>query len=176
MAKTKLKISEARAIADKYIKLVEPYCERIEIAGSTRREKPFVGDIEIVAKPLVYLERDMFGNITGMEVATDKMQPLGQVIKGGSKYKQYLLSEGICLDLFLVTPLAQWGIIFMLRTGSGEFNTRWVKKRNQGGLLPSDIVMQDGCFYRYGKLIPTPEEEDVFRVLGIDYIPPKERI
>ena len=38
-------------IAEKVKALLLPHCERIEIAGSVRRKKPNVKDIEIVAIP-----------------------------------------------------------------------------------------------------------------------------
>jgi DNA polymerase/3'-5' exonuclease PolX len=46
-------LSEAIEVAEKYRKLLEPWCEpeMCRIAGSTRRKKPDVGDIEIVCVP-----------------------------------------------------------------------------------------------------------------------------
>ena len=37
------------------------------------------------------------------------------------------------LDLFAVTPPAQWGVIFTVRTGPGAFSTRLVTARRYGG-------------------------------------------
>ena len=45
---------QALEIAEKTKALLAPHCERIEIAGSIRRLKPFVKDIEIVAIPKPY--------------------------------------------------------------------------------------------------------------------------
>lgn len=42
---------EARALADDLVGLLEPFAERIEVAGSVRRERPDVGDLELVAIP-----------------------------------------------------------------------------------------------------------------------------
>src|SRR5437879_3251534 len=49
--KSKIKLTHARAIADDLIEKITPLCERCEIAGSIRRQKAEVGDIEIVAVP-----------------------------------------------------------------------------------------------------------------------------
>ena len=46
-----MQLEKAEKIARKYVDLLAPFCERIEIAGSTRRKKPEVGDIEIVCIP-----------------------------------------------------------------------------------------------------------------------------
>ncbi len=44
----------ALAIAAKIRTELEPFCDRIEIAGSIRRKKPNVKDVEIVAIPKPY--------------------------------------------------------------------------------------------------------------------------
>jgi len=43
--------AQALTIAEQCRKALAPYCERIEIAGSIRRGKPQVKDIELVAMP-----------------------------------------------------------------------------------------------------------------------------
>ena len=44
-------LERAKEIAEKVVSQLSPYCERIEIAGSVRREKPFPKDVEIVCIP-----------------------------------------------------------------------------------------------------------------------------
>jgi DNA polymerase/3'-5' exonuclease PolX len=45
-------LHEARTLADELVQVMRPYCERIEIGGSIRREKPDnIKDIEIVCIP-----------------------------------------------------------------------------------------------------------------------------
>lgn len=46
-----LSLREAREIAAPMIDALRPHCERVEAAGSIRRGKPFVNDIEIVCVP-----------------------------------------------------------------------------------------------------------------------------
>ena len=50
-----------RAVADQLVDLLEPYCERIQIAGSVRRKKPYVKDIELLCVSKVTSSPDMFG-------------------------------------------------------------------------------------------------------------------
>ncbi len=47
----KMRFEKAYSIAERVMKLLKPFCDRIEIAGSLRREKEEVKDIEIVAIP-----------------------------------------------------------------------------------------------------------------------------
>lgn len=172
--KTKLAYTQAHLIATDLLKRLSPFCGRIEIAGSIRRRKTEIGDIEIVAipKPLF----DMFGNrIETHELDTVKWDDFGTWIKGGHKYKQIELKEGITLDLFIVTPPAEWGIQFLLRTGPQDYSHRIVTPRNQGGLLPGYLKVQEGAIWSHNHIIPTPEEVDVYNLLGIPYTEPECR-
>ena len=47
----------AKEIAQSFIKNIQPFCERVEVAGSVRREKREVKDIEICAIPSDLLGR-----------------------------------------------------------------------------------------------------------------------
>lgn len=49
-----MKHSTALVIAEKIKAQLAPHCDRIEIAGSIRRKKPEVKDIEIVVIPKPY--------------------------------------------------------------------------------------------------------------------------
>ena len=56
-----MKLQQAREIAEGVKAKLAPHCERIEIAGSIRRGKPVVGDIEIVCVPHQVQAMDLFG-------------------------------------------------------------------------------------------------------------------
>ncbi|WP_322792611.1 hypothetical protein [Bellilinea sp.] len=170
--KNKIPLEQAEYIAQKYLSMLAPYCERVEIAGSIRRRKAEVGDIEIVAQPKRV--EALFGVSAPIHIA----DPLGAtLIKGGARYRQYALPEGINLDLFIVLPPAQWGVIFAIRTGGAEFSHKLVTPRKHGGYLPSHYTVRNGAVYHTGtdELIPTPEEEDFLSICGVAHIPPHER-
>lgn len=171
MSSGKIPLDEAEKIARKYVDLLAPYCRRIEIAGSIRRRKVEVGDIEIVAEPLPIT--DLFGSANGY---CDPSLPL-PAIKNGQRYKQYVLPEGLTLDLFIVLPPAQWGVILALRTGSAEFSRKLVTGKRYGGFLPSDCVVKDGAVrhIKTGEIVPTPEEADFLSLCGLGWIIPEER-
>jgi DNA polymerase/3'-5' exonuclease PolX len=56
-----MNLHTAQPIADRVRDLLAPHCDRIEIAGSIRRQKADVGDIEIVAIPKTVTDGDLFG-------------------------------------------------------------------------------------------------------------------
>lgn len=172
--KTKLSLTDAHVLAQGLGNQLRSYCRRIEIAGSIRRGKNEVGDIEIVAVP--YFGDDLFGNSTGDSKLNSVDWPtFGKVIKNGNKYKQIELHEGITLDLFIVTPPAQFGVVFLIRTGPAEFSRKLVTPRNQGGLMPSNYKVKDGAVWSHNHIIETPEESDVFDLFGLPYVEPELR-
>lgn len=173
-----MKRDEAARIAQKWVERIRPYCQRVEIAGSLRRGKPEVKDIEIVAEPKINQAVDLFGQPVGQTSQLDVyLSGLTGVrfVKAGPKYKQIALPEGIKLDLFVVTPPAQWGVIMAIRTGPADYSRWLVTQRRYNGPLPSNLRVKDGAVWNGTKIVPTPEESDFFAILGLANDPPELR-
>jgi len=173
---------QAQYIAEKWIAYLAPACERIEIAGSVRRGKYEVHDIDLVAVPRIETIPDMFGQ-PGTKVNALEMQ-VNQLfmerayiasLKRGPRYKQLLLLEGCHLELWIVQPPAEFGLQFLIRTGPAEFSHWCVTQKDKGGGLPSYLHVRDGSIWHHAEKIATPEEMDVFKILGLEYIEPQER-
>ena len=54
-------LSRAKAVADDLLHLLAPHCERIAVAGSIRRKRPQVKDIELLCASKVTSTADLFG-------------------------------------------------------------------------------------------------------------------
>lgn len=176
-------IAQMLPVAEGIAERLHPYCARIEIAGSLRRRKPEIGDIEIVAIP-----RDVTVNLLG-ELLTDEptavdgyLQRIAAHItlhKNGAKYKQFSFTgnhgSSYTVDLFLQPDPATWGVNYMIRTGSSQFSRKMVTARRMGGWCPDELRFKDGRIWRDGEPLDTPEEQDVFDALGIDWIEPEDR-
>lgn len=154
----------ARPIADKYVDLLSPYCDRIEIAGSVRRKKANVGDIEIVCIPSE-INGNRFPEFINFVNNLTKVrgEPTG-------KYTQRMLPEGIALDLFMASE-NNWGMIFPMRTGSRDFShyklaCRWVAMGYKS---------IGGCLHKDNEVICFREEQDLFDFLGIEFVQPEKR-
>ncbi len=166
-------LQEAERIKDN----LAPYCEKIEIAGSIRRKKAQVGDIEIVLIPKAVVV-DLFGrknyDLGSLFSAVPDLDY--EFIKGGRKYRQYVhRGSRLHLDLFITTP-NQWGLIFAIRTGSAQFSHWLVTKKRYGGALPSNYLIKDGfLFDQAGEVIPCTTEKEFFENIQISYIPPEQR-
>ena len=176
--------TQAKTIADYLVGLFAPHCERVAIAGSIRREKSEPKDIEIVAIPKFVPEQR--GIFTGVDFPDDPsptvsaldpvLAEIGTLVKGGPRYKQFMLREGIHLDLFLVLPPGQWGVQFTIRTGPGDFSKWLVTSKRQSGALPSYLSVHDGALWNGKDLVPTPEEIDFFDAIGLQWIEPCKRV
>lgn len=159
--------SDAKQIADKILLQLKPHCERIEIAGSIRRKKAEVKDIEIVAIPKPF-EVGLFES--GIATIVNKWEK----VKGElpCKYTQRILPEGIKLDLFFAEP-GNWGLILAIRTGSADYShkvlaTEWVKR----GYHSMDGYLFHGA---NEKVYEVREEIDLFNRLGLKYVEPELR-
>lgn len=172
-----MELVEAWTIASELMSELAPYCDRIAIAGSIRRKKPEVKDIELVAIPT--LPTNLFGNVVdvGRTALDCKLDDLGfPRTRDGQRYKQLMHPAGIKVDLFLVRPPAQWGVIHMIRTGPAEFSQWIVTRRRLGGALPDYMRVRNGGVYIGETLNPTPREEDFFFLLGIPLTEPENRL
>lgn len=179
---TAISLREATDIARAIMADLAPHCTRIEVAGSIRRGKPWVKDIEIVCIPKevpIPAVADLFGNEerpSGKErdpgFAEVVKRHAGTLVKGQpatGKYTQFITSAGVKVDLFTTTR-DNWGYIFAIRTGSAEFSQslawRWKRMGYQG---------KDGMLTRFGKPVPLPEERDLFDMLQIPWVIPAGR-
>ena len=159
---------EALKIAQNVLARLAPHCERIEIAGSIRRQKEDVGDIEIVAIPKPFMI-GLFEN--GIASVVNKWQKVKGDLEKNCKYTQRILPEGIKLDLFFAEK-GNWGNTFATRTGSAEYS-RYILA---GTWSSMGYHSENGYLHKDGVRIDVPEEKDLFDMLKIPYIEPKDRI
>lgn len=165
-------------VANHIVEALRPACHRIEIAGSLRRKKEMVGDIEIVAIPK--LHTNLIGEPMDTSEVDDLLANWPIVLgKNGKKYKAFSFEWQpgwtFKVDLFLQPDPATWGYNFMVRTGSAEFSKAMVTPIEYGGHKPKGYEIREARIYRNGVLLHTPEEEDIFRTWGMDFVPPEQR-
>lgn len=159
-----MKLEVIEPIAEKYKSILEPYCKRIEIAGSIRRRKLDCGDIELV------IIRDM-EKIEELKRIVGKWEKVKGSIKG--KYIQVVLPEDLKLDVFIAADDgSNWGNIYLIRTGNWKFSRYMMGIRaKQVGLLHRGGYLID----KDGKRLECREEQDVFDLLKMKYIEPEDR-
>lgn len=170
---TRIPLAHAEELADDVVALLRPYCDRIAVAGSIRRRKPLVKDIEIVAIPgMVRQPVDLFETEFS---ETDVLHAACNRYLADSTFAQRLdvngrprwgkrtklmLYQDVAVDLFTVLPPASWGVIYLIRSGPAEFNQRIVTAKSIGGAMPNYMLMRDGVLYRHiqGADLPVDKE------------------
>lgn len=172
MKSRSMELVYAKEIAAVVVERLRPYCDRVEIAGSVRRRRPTVGDIEIVCIPSTVpsgLFLDETVRHPGFILIVDGYERIkGDAVEG--LYMQRLHPSGIKLDIFTARP-ETWGVQFAIRTGSAAFSKNvlaatWSRRgyKSKGGLL-----------HIGGTPVPIYEERDLFDLLELDYVEPKDR-
>jgi DNA polymerase/3'-5' exonuclease PolX len=119
---------EASELAISLCVKLSPFCTKINIAGSIRRKKPIIGDIEIVCLPKfdITYNTDLFMNKTsvyGVQIGFVRaVEALGTIEKGTpyGKYLKIVLPEGINLDLFIPNT-DDFFRQYAIRTGSADY-------------------------------------------------------
>lgn len=159
------------------VEKLRPACHRIEIAGSLRRCKPLVSDIEIIAVPVA------IPNLIGEPQLKSELDVLLDDLpvnftKRGTRYQQFWFDGShlpFYVDLFLQPDPATWGVNMMLRTGSAEFSHRMVTPQSAGGYKPDGYEVRSARVWHNGATVETPNEEDVFDLWKMPFVDPRER-
>lgn len=158
---------KAKKIADDLVSQLSPHCYRCEIAGSIRRMKPEVKDIEIVAIPKPF-DTGLFES--GIASVVNQWEKVKGEIDLDCRYTQRVLPEGIKLDLFLCKP-DNWGNIFAMRTGSADYSHRVLAAR----WVQLGYRSFDGYLYGRSEKIALYEEKDLYQLLSLPYLNPEDR-
>ncbi|MCX6821868.1 MAG: hypothetical protein NTW30_03765 [Candidatus Aenigmarchaeota archaeon] len=152
-----MKLQQAKTIADNFVSEIKEFCERIEIAGSIRRNKIEVNDIDIVLIPKL------------REHLIQKIRKVSNVEVQGKKLMRAEYS-GVQVDIYFATE-ETWGILLLVRTGSKEHNIKLCQHAINKGMK---LSVSNGLM-RGNEVIASMTEEDIFKGLGMDYIKPEDR-
>ena len=187
----KIALPAAIAAAEKFRALFPPEMfRRWVVAGSVRRERTEIGDIEHVVEPAVVEVRSagLFGAVaagvrTPLLNRLDELAAQGVIERAvypdgkhrwGDRYRGVLF-EGVRHELFM-TDRANWGPILAIRTGPALLSQRLVTALASRGLYRQ----QDG-YVRYaggrnaGEIRMVATEEEYFSLCGLAYIEPRDR-
>ncbi len=164
-------LNVASDVAERIIATISavPGCERCEHAGSLRRFAETIGDVDILAAasdsgPLMraLLELPAVTHVIAQgEAKTSVRISTGHPAQGGS----------IQVDLRVV-PLACWGAALQYFTGSQAHNVAIREMAVRQKLKLSEYGLFD---VESGDLIVGATEEEVYRRLGMDWVPPPMR-
>jgi DNA polymerase (family 10) len=135
---------------------------RIEVAGSIRRRRETVRDIDILvtsARPQEVME--VFVHLPHVN----------RVLAHGETKSSMVTDEGIQVDLRVVDE-DSFGAALQYFTGSKEHNIRLREMAVKAGLKINEYGVFKGVA---GKKIGGKTEEDIYRALGLAWVPPELR-
>lgn len=194
----------AKEIAERKAELIRSGCARLEIVGSVKRgDKAEVHDIEFLCIADTRTPRPQLGQNpkalpkTMLEKVLFELCERGvlKFLQGGDKLKRYAIPEVVTpnilepfkLELYIVRE-ETWGIQNVIRTGPKLFSHRYVTNKSAycvdketwkrwPGLLPDDFkyIAGETKIMHGMNVLSLPEEQDALALLGMGWIPPKDR-
>lgn len=138
--------------------------EKISVAGSLRRMKAMVNDIDIIASAKEGKGRDVLLRFT-------MSSQVRRVVMIGDTKATVILKNGIQADMRVVKPEEYYAALQYF-TGSKEHNIQLREIAKDKGFLLSEY----GLFYRdTEEAIPINSEEEIYEKLGVEYPDPTKR-
>src|SRR5215203_1029049 len=132
--------------------------ERVEVAGSLRRMKAAVHDIDLLAAAT---------DPASVNRAFTELPQVAEVAALGDTKASIRTRDGLQVDLRAVPPEV-WGAAWQYFTGSAAHNVRIRERAVKEGLKLSEY----GLFERGGELVVATDEEVVYDRLGMAWVPP----
>ncbi|MEU8246831.1 DNA polymerase/3'-5' exonuclease PolX [Nonomuraea sp. NPDC048916] len=132
--------------------------ERVAYAGSLRRMKDTIGDVDILAVAPESIMEEF------------RAQPyVAEVIAAGDKKTSVRTTSGVQVDLRVV-PAQSWGAAMQYFTGSKEHNVAIREIAVKKGWKLSEYGLFEG-----ERVIASESEEEIYAALGMQYVPPPLR-
>lgn len=136
---------------------------RIEVAGSLRRRRPTIGDLDLLAA---------VDDPPAVIAALDGLREVDKVVAAGTDKSSILLAEsGLRVDLMVCPPEA-WGTHLVHFTGSKDHN---IALRGMALDRGWSLSEKGWKVIETGELLLDAEEADVYERLGMPWIPPEIR-
>lgn len=174
----------AMEVAESLVELLQPICERIEIAGSLRRRKAMVGDVEILyiseseSRPDGLFDRidvnladEALLALIDAGVIDYRLNVKGSRMWGDANKFAVHRETGIPVDFFR-TSEAAWHNYLVCRTGPGASNIRIAEAAAKRGLKwhPYGVGFTKGR-----ETLVIRSERQVFETVGLPYLEPEAR-
>jgi DNA polymerase (family 10) len=161
---TRLLIHDADAlIADLVARLRDVRgVQRIEVAGSLRRRRPTIGDLDLLAA---------VDDPAALIVALDGLSEVEKILSAGTDKSSIVLRDGPRVDL-MVCPPAAWGTHLLHFTGNKDHNIAL-----RGMALDRGWSLSEKGFkvLESGELLLAAEEEEAYARLDLPWMAPELR-
>ena len=162
-------IDDAEEAADKIIEYLRKFdgIETITPAGSLRRGRETVGDLDILATGPACAE----DKVSAAVEYTAAYPPIADLIAKGQNKVSFRLRNGLQVDVRLL-PMGSYGAALQYFSGSKMHNVTVRQRALKRGYTLSEYALarvEDGSF------VAGATEEEIYAALGLDWIPPELR-
>lgn len=143
-------------LSNSLVKSLNPYCKKIQVAGSIRRKEKNPIDIDIVMIP------------KDKEKLKEFLMKKGKYMQGGEHESTWKI-KGITIELYY-TISDEWGaalLAYSSKKGSG-IGLRMVAKRK-------GLKLNNHGLFKDGKRIASKTEREIYKALGRPYKKPEDR-
>ncbi|HJS59419.1 MAG TPA: DNA polymerase/3'-5' exonuclease PolX [Vicinamibacteria bacterium] len=153
-------IAEAMPIAREFVAALEAVSgvERVAYCGSLRRLRETVADVDIVVAA---------AEATPAREAFVKMPTVREVIGSGGTKTSVLTTTSLQVDMRIVEP-RQFGAACQYFTGSKAHNIKLRQRALDRGWLLNEYGLSHA---ESGEVIASESEEEIYRALGLAFIP-----
>jgi DNA polymerase (family 10) len=161
MTQDRVLLNVALTTATEIVDALTPDCERVAYAGSLRRWRETIGDVDILATA---------ANETSAQTIMNAFKKLsGDVIVSGPTKTSIRMSARLQADLRVVKPEC-WGAALQYFTGSQAHNVAVRATAVRRGLKLSEYGLFAG-----DELIASATEDEVYGALDMEWVPPPLR-
>ncbi|MBU2213884.1 type-X family DNA polymerase [Patescibacteria group bacterium] len=153
---------EIKVDVDKLLKKIESVkgVDQCSVAGSYRREKETVGDVDILV--VTKSPKEVSDAIASLPLVRD-------VVAHGERKLSFDLKSGLRVDVRFVKK-DQWGTALLYFTGSKEHNIAMRKVAIKKGWKLNEYGLFDG-----DALLASKTEEEIYKKLGLEFVDPPKR-
>ncbi|MFD0900504.1 DNA polymerase/3'-5' exonuclease PolX [Actinomadura sediminis] len=157
-------VDAAAGVADEVVAALSalPQVERCEHAGSLRRMRETIGDVDVLVAST---------DPHPIMAAFAALPLVHEVIASGDKKTSIRTAKGLQVDLRVVPP-ESWGAALQYFTGSQAHNIRTREIAVKAGLKLSEYGLFDA---ETGELIVSETEDEVYERLGLPWVHPALR-
>jgi DNA polymerase (family 10) len=139
-----------------------PNVERAEYAGSLRRFRDTIGDIDILVAASE--PRGVMEEFVSLSIAED-------ILAKGDTKSSIITAEQLQVDLRIVAP-AEFGAAILYFTGSKQHNIELRQRAMDRGWLLNEYALSDA---ETEEVVAAETEAEIYAALGLEFIPPEMR-
>lgn len=159
----RLEYEQAKKIGEEVLTKLQPFIDRAEIAGSIRRKKTEVHDIDLVIQPkeeFMILER-----IKGI------LRTYGKLELDGQQIIRVMGENGTEIDCYIANQ-KNYEVILLIRTGSKEHNVKLAQEAIKQG---KSLRFSEGLIDKATGRLLADTERSIYEKLNMEYVEPVNR-